>query len=354
MDLRINKAAEILVNYSTKIQKNDYVQIQTELEGKDLALECYKLCLKNGAYPTIKINLPSQNYIYYKNASMEQLKRFPKISYYETKNTDAFIFIRGSSNTKELTNIDSKKIAIRMKTTEKINQHRVDKTKWVVFNYPTNALAQDSEMSLPEFEDFVYNCVIQDWELMGKKNEKIKNMLDKGKNVHIIGKDTDLKFSIKGRKAINCSGEFNMPDGEVFIAPVENTVEGYIRYDFPAIYNGKEVDDVRLKFKNGRVIKAEAKKNEDFLKAMINTDKGSHYLGEFGIGTNYKIDKFTKHILFDEKIGGTIHLALGMAYKQGGGRNKSAVHWDMIKDLRENGKVLIDGKVLEENGKIMV
>jgi len=180
---------------------------------------------------------------------------------------------------------------------------------------------------------------------------ELKKILDKAKHVRITSPDTDLEFSIKDRKAIKCDGHRNIPDGEVFIAPVKKTVNGYISYSFPAIKSGKEVDGIKLKFKNGKVVKASATKNEKFLKEMINMDKGSCYIGEFGIGMNYGIKKFIKQILFDEKIGGTIHLALGMAYKEGGGKNESALHWDMIKDLRKKGELYIDGKLIQKNGK---
>ena len=172
--------------------------------------------------------------------------------------------------------------------------------------------------------------------------------------MQIVGENTDIKFRIKGRQGIKCDGHRNMPDGEVFIAPVETSTSGYIQYSFPAIKNGVAVPDVRLEFKNGKVIKASASKNEEYLRQMIKTDKGACMLGEFGIGLNPEIKKFISNILFDEKINGTIHLALGMAYKEGNGKNKSALHWDMIKDLRTNGKIIIDGKVIQKDGKFLI
>ena len=354
MDERIKKMADILVNYSIEAKKGDRVQIVTEYDAKELALECYRICVKNGAFPSIDVSLPGAGYIYYKYATDAQLKRFPKVAWYEVQNTDCVLYIGAEYNTKELTSIDPKKISLRRKITHKIQEWRVNKTRWCIFEYPTNALAQDAEMSLEEFEDFDYGACIVDWKEESKKQDKLKAVVDKGSKVRIIGKNTDLTFSIKGRQGIKCDGKRNMPDGEVFCAPVDDSAEGYIEYSFPVIYGGKEVSGVRLKFHKGKVVEAHADKNEDYLIKMIDTDKGSRYLGEFGIGVNYNIKKFIKQILFDEKIGGTIHLALGSAYKEGGGKNVSAIHWDMIKDLRDGGELYIDGKLIQKNGKFLI
>ena len=351
VDPRVAKAADILVNHSARVKKGDYVQIISEPAAQDLVLEVYRLVLKNGAYPVTKLSLPGQSYIYYKNASDEQLRNFPQIAFHEIKNTDAVIYIGAPSNTKELTAIDPKKISLRQAITKRFSDYRVEKTRWVLFEYPTDSLAQDAEMSLEDFKDFAYGAVNIDWKKESKKQDKIKAIVDKGKEVHILGKETDLRFSIAGKKAVKCDGKHNMPDGEVFTEPVKHSVNGHIFYEFPAVHGGREVCGVRLVFKNGKVVKATAEKNQDFLIKMLDTDAGSRYLGEFGIGVNYRIDRFIKNILFDEKIGGTIHLALGRAYSETGGENDSAIHWDMIKDLRKGGEVYIDGKLLEKNGK---
>jgi aminopeptidase len=209
-------------------------------------------------------------------------------------------------------------------------------------------------MSLEEFEDFAFDAMLIDYKKLSKQEEKIKKILDKGSKVRIIGKDTDISFSIKGRVGVKCAGERNIPDGEVMTAPVEKSTEGHIAYSYPAIYGGKEVSGVKLWFKKGKVVKATAEKNEKYLHAMLKTDKGASYLGELGIGMNYGIKRFIKQILFDEKIGGTIHLALGSAYKECKGTNESALHWDMILDLKKGGKLIVDGKVIQKNGKLLI
>lgn len=354
VDPRITKLAHILIDYSIIIRKGDTIKISGEIQAKELMIELYKLIIKKGAYANLNIPLPGASYIYYKYATEEQLRHFPKISMYETKNIAGQITIISDSNTRELTNIDPKKIAIRKKTTYPISKEVEKKNNWVLCLFPTNALAQEADMSIEEYSTFVFNACLIDWKKESKKQDKLKEILDKGSTVRIISSDTDLSFSIKGRQAIKCDGHRNMPDGEVFIAPVEKTTKGHIAYSYPALYAGQLVDGIKLEFKNGKVVKATAEKNEALLNALINTDKGSRFLGELGIGLNPDINKFTKEILFDEKINGTVHLALGHAYKEGGGRNKSALHWDMVKDLRKDGELIVDGNVILRKGKLRI
>ncbi len=352
-DPRVTRLANILVHHSISAKKGEIVVINASSEAAPLALECYKEVLKVGAFPRINFSMPNFAYTYYKYADLKQLKNFPIISEFEAEKLKGIINIGAPFNTKELSNVDPKKVALRQKVTRPISDIIVKK-KWVGCDYPTNALAQDAEMSLEEFENFLFNATNLDWKKESKKQDKLKKVLDNGEQVRIVAEDTDLTFSIKGRQGIKCDGKRNMPDGEVFIAPVETTTEGFIHYSYPAIYGGREVSGVTLKFKKGAVISAKAEKNENFLKTMINIDKGAKYLGEFGIGMSPTINKFIKQILFDEKIGGTIHLALGKAYKEGGGRNKSALHWDMIKDLRKGGAFYIDDKLIQKNGKFRI
>lgn len=354
VDQRIKRLADILVNYSIKIKKGDYIELNFGVEAKELALECFKLILKKGAFPIPHASVPGFAYEYYKNATKEHLTAKPKLALYEAKLANGSIGIGASTNTKELTSIDPKKVAMRRKAGKQVSDIYIKKDNWVICQHPTAALAQEAEMSVSEFEDFVYNACIQDWKKEEKRQTKLQKILDKGKHVRIVAPDTDIQFSIEGRQGRKCAGKRNMPDGEVYIAPVENTTEGHIKYTYPAIYGGREVHGVYLEFKKGKVVVARAEKGEKFLKEIIATDKGSQKLGEFGIGTNYGIKKFVKQTLFDEKIGGTIHLALGMAYPEGGGVNKSAIHWDMVKDLRKGGAFYIDGKCIQKNGKFLV
>lgn len=351
VDPRVAKVAEILVDHSTKVKRGDRVLIVADYESKDLALEVFKLALQRGAYPRLKASLPGFTYTYFKYASDDQIKHFPDVDYYEIKNTDVYIALHGPENVKELTNIDPKKIAERFKVTKPIIDWRVEKTRWVIFYYPTNALAQEAGMSLQEFEEFVYNACLVDWRKMVEDLRKIKELVDSTDRVVIESSDTHLEFSVKGRNAVLGDGTYNMPDGEVFTSVVEESVEGEIYYDIPAVYMGKVVEGIYLRFENGQVVEAKAKENEDFLLKMLDTDEGARRIGEFGIGYNYGISRPVKNILFDEKIGGTIHLAVGQGYKETLSKNVSAIHWDMIKDMRKEGRIYFDGKLVMEKGK---
>ena len=353
VDQRITRLANILVNHSIKVKKDELIVVNSSSESAPLALECYKLILKKGAFPKVNFSMPHFAYNYYKYANFKQLNHFPEIAKFEAEKLDGEINIRSPINTKEFSNVDPKKVILRRKIVNPISEILLEK-RWVVCAYPTNSLAQDAEMSLEEFENFLFTATNKDWKKESKKQDKIKAVLDKGERMRIVDDDTDISFSIKGREGLKCDGKHNMPDGEVFIAPVEESVEGYIHYSFPAIYGGREVSGISLKFKKGAVVSAKAAKNEKYLKAMIKTDKGAKYIGEVGIGVNYGISKFIKQILFDEKIGGTVHLALGRAYKEGGGMNESALHWDMIKDLRKGGAIYVDDKLIQKSGKFVI
>ncbi len=360
VDPRVKEAARILVEYSTKVKPGEIVQINLQApEGAPLLKEIYKLVVQRGAYPVVHAGIPGLSYIYYKYASNKQLNKFPELAWNEIQKTDVYISIGADYNTRELTSIDPKKMALRQRVSEKISKWRVEKTRWVIYDYPTNALAQDAGMSLEEYEDFVFGATNINWEKQAARLKKIASIVDKTKKVRIVGEGTDLTFNIAGRHCMPGLGNFNMPDSEVWTTPIMNSANGHIKYTFPAIYGGNEVEGVYLEFRNGKVVKAKAEKNEKFLKAMIATDPGGSYIGEFGIGCNFAIDKFTKNILFDEKIGGTIHLALGNAYKENKGKskepiNKSALHWDMIKDLRKGGALYFDGKLVQKNGKFLI
>jgi aminopeptidase len=351
VDARLENLADILVDYSISMKKMDVIKINFGFEAKDLVLEIYKKIIKKGALPRIEPILPGFSYAFFKYASEEQLKTFPKIAMYEAKNVAGSISIGAEYNTKEFSNIPPERVALRNKVVNPISKVALKKDNWVGCEWPTHSLAQDAEMSMEEFEEFFFKAVLQDWKKESRKQDRLKRILDKGSQVRILADDTDLKFSIAGRTAVKGDGKRNMPDGEIFMAPQEKTTKGYINYTYPTIKSGVEVDGISLEFKNGKVVKASAKKNEHFLKTMLNIDRGAKFLGEFGIGTNYKIDRFIKQILFDEKIGGTAHLALGMAYKEGGGKNDSVLHWDMIKDLRRGGEILVDGRIIQRNGK---
>lgn len=353
-DPRVKKLAAILVKHSLKVKKNEVVLIVSSTElAKPLVLEVFREVMLAGGHPLTSVGFEETQNLFYEMASKAQLNHFPKTRMYEAKNIDCVVNIRATANKKSMSNVNPSLISERSKVLRPIGEEIVNKKRWVLTNYPTNALAQEADMSLSEYEDFLYGATNIDWNKVKKEEMKLKRRLDRAKEIRIVGKDTDLAISINGREAMPCYGDRNIPDGEVFLSPVEDSAEGYIFYEMPAIYQGREVTGIRLKFRDGKVVDASADKNEKFLITMLDTDRGARYLGEVGIGVNYGIKKFSKDILFDEKIGGTVHLAVGRSYEDAGGKNVSAIHWDMIKDLRKKGAIYLDGKMIQKNGKFL-
>ncbi|OGD62376.1 hypothetical protein A2215_02965 [Candidatus Berkelbacteria bacterium RIFOXYA2_FULL_43_10] len=352
IDQRTQKLAKIVVNYSLKVKHDENVIISGSTEASDFILALYKEVLYAGGHPGLRLSLPGMAPIFYKYAKEHHIKKYPAAFDFQVKDADKYIGIDTSSNTKELSSADPKKIVERAKITRPISDYIVnakDKIRRVTVGYPCLALAQDAEMSIHDYENFVFGATNQNWEKLGKEIDKILRRFKKGKSVHLLGPGVDLKMKIRGELAVADKGEENMPGGEVFMAPVRTSATGFIKFDYPAIRSGNEVSGIYLEFKKGKVVRAKAEKNQRFLHQMLNVDKNASYLGELGIGMNPKIKKFTKNLLFDEKIGGTIHLALGMAYKENGGGNDSAIHWDIVKNMKR-GKIVLDGKTIQEKG----
>jgi aminopeptidase len=354
MDNRTKKLAEMLVNYSIRAKRGEVVLIRGNELCKPLAIAVYEAVVRAGAHPRMSIGFDECTELFYKHAGPDQLQFFPQINLFEAKHVDCLVSIISPSNLKSLSHVDPKKSVARARVLKPVNEWIMSKVRWVLVNYPVQALAQEAEMSLSEYEDFAYHACLQDWPKRVKEMSRIAKIFERGSEVLIQGKDTDLKLRIKGRKFLIGRGDFNMPDGEIFTGPIEDSAEGKIFYEFPAIHGGREVTGVRLWFEKGKVVKASATKNQEYLISMLDSDSGSRKLGELGIGLNYQIQQFCKDILFDEKIGGTIHLALGRSYPETGGKNQSAIHWDMIKDLRKGGSLHLDGKLIQKNGKYLV
>jgi len=353
LDLRTRELAKLAVRYSVKVKKGEKVVISGGSEAIPFLVELYKEIILVGGIPIVKVGLPDVNDFFYKYANKEQLEYFPDKWFETIKDADAYIGVSSDLNTRELTNCDSKKITQRGGIMHKISDYicnsPYDEMRRVTIAYPVQALAQEGSMSLNEYENFVYGACLQDWKKLGERFDKIRNVFEKGKEVWLKGEGVDLKFSINGKNCVADKGEENMPGGEVFMAPVRESLNGWIKFDYPSIRNGKEIRDIELKFENGKVIEAKASSNEDFLNEMLNVDENASYVGEFGIGCNPKINQFTGDLLFDEKINGTIHLALGSAYKQNGGGNDSKIHWDIVKDMKK-GQIILDGKVIQDKG----
>ncbi len=354
MDPRVEKLAEILVDYSVGVRKGDVVGIGADIGGAPLAQAVYRRVLQRGGFPRLKVYMPEISRVFFEEASDEQISTLLPIDLDEYKASQCLIRISAPANLAETANVEPEKQSARRRAMKPASDWVMGgNVRWCGCNFPCHALAQKAEMSLSEYEDFVYGATNVDWAALSREQEEIKRLFDGGREVRLIGEGTDLTFSIEGRPGVNCDGHYNMPDGEVFYSPVEDSAEGYVTFSYPAIYMDREVEGVRLTFSRGKVVEARAAKNEEFLLKMLDTDAGARRIGEFGIGTNHGIAKFTRDILFDEKIGGTIHLALGQSYPEAKGENDSAIHWDMIADLRRGGEIRVDGRTVQRDGEFL-
>lgn len=365
-DKRIENLARLLVRYSLRLQKKEWVEIVGPANAEELIRACLVEALAVGAYPSLRINLPDVNYLFYKYASSDQLQFISPLDKVVVEKLDAMLFIWGGWNTRELTGIEPQRLALaaaarRPLFEKRLRREAAGKFRWVGTLFPNFSSAQDAEMSRPEYEEFVFGAgmldrkdPIAEWKKLSRRQAKLVRQLNRFSQIRIQAPDTDITFQVRGRRWVNCDGRINFPDGEVFTSPHEDGTEGYIRYTFPAVYMGKEVENVRLEFSQGKVVKATADKNESLLRAMLATDPGASRVGELAFGTNYSIQRFTKNTLFDEKIGGTVHVALGASLPQTGGKNKSAIHWDMVCDTRQNSCIYGDGQVIARNGKFLL
>lgn len=363
-DIRIEKLASILVDHSTRIQPGDRVAIEATTAAAPLVSALYARILERGGQPHLLLDLPEQNEIFFEHANDQQLEFIPTFRKLAYDQFESRIRIGSLTNTRSLSSVDPAKQKKRQAALAPILEAQfrrgAEKTfKWVSTLYPTEGYAMEAEMSLRSFEDFVFQaCHTQEadpvayWKSTEEKQRKMVATLEGHNQVVLRGPNVDLSLSIKGRKFNNSFGIHNMPDGELYTGPVEDSVNGWVRFTFPAITNGVMVEGVELTFSNGKVAKATASKNQAFLLEMLDSDAGSRYVGEFAIGTNYDIDRFSHNILFDEKLGGTFHMALGAGYPETGSKNKSIIHWDMICGL-EDSEILVDGEVVYRDKKFL-
>jgi len=362
------KLATLATGYCAPVSEGKKVGIIGNIVASPLIQQLYKHILLKGGHPILFLRpkdfdgLEELLLTYGNEKQITFVSPFTRFFYSEI---DAVIQISAETNTKTLSNIPPNKLKQNASSQREIVEIRTKRLlkpgTLAIIPYPTEALAQEAEMSLFEYQDFVAKaCFLQrkdpvkEWKELSKTQENIVKRLNKAKNMRFVGEDTDLKLRVEGRKWVNCDGHVNMPDGEIFTTPIENSAEGQIRFTFPGIYQamGREVDDVTLTFKSGKLIKAKAEKGEDFLKEIIKTDEGAKRIGEISVGTNTGIDRFTKNILFDEKMGHCIHLALGFAPvpQETGGKNQSSIHWDLLKDMR-TGEIYADNQLVYEKGK---
>ncbi len=370
-DPRIDRLAEILVRYSTRVKSGDLVGITGypfSQEALPLMEAVFREVLRAGGHPYPYLEArytEGLNRILYAEGSDDQLQYLEPWVEQMTRSLDCDIIIMAATNTRALSAVDSSRIALHSHARAELFNLYLTRAaegalRWVIAPMPTSAYAQDAEMSLGEFSDFVFASTYADrddpiavWKQISKNQAGLVKKLAGKDKVTVQSPHVDLSFSIRGRSFVNCDGDRNMPDGEIFTCPVEDSANGWMHSSFPAIYKGVDVGQVRLVFKEGRVVEAESEKNQSHLTEILDTDEGARRIGEFGIGTNDQINVFTKNMLFDEKIGGTIHLALGASFPETGGVNKSGIHWDLLCDMREGGSITADGKRVYESGRFV-
>jgi aminopeptidase len=368
-DSRLIRLAKVLVRYSVGVKKGDLVSISGSTISEPLALEVYREVLDAGGHPWLRLAPDAAREIFFEHCQPHHLTYVSPIERAAANKIDVSIGIWADANTKAMSNVDPKLQATASKARQPLMKTfmrrsslpRTDpkRLRWTGTMYPNNASAQDAQMSLSDYADFVFRAgkldkrdPVKEWKKLGEAQQRLADRLEKGKEMHITAPNgTDIRFGIKGRNWINCDGHENFPDGEVFTGPLEDATEGVVHYSFPAVHGGREVNDIRFVFKGGKVVEASASSNEEFLFAMLDQDKGGRILGELALGTNYSIKNYSKNTLFDEKIGGTFHAAVGAAYPESGGKNQSGLHWDMVCALRKGGVVKVDGEVISRNGR---
>ncbi|MBI4278755.1 MAG: aminopeptidase [Armatimonadetes bacterium] len=357
--------ARVLVEYSLRIGAGQMVRIAGTELAAPLIRAVYLEVLRKGAHPFTRVTLDALEEIFFRHASDDQITFISELDRLEVERMDATLSIDGRWNTRALTSVDPKRISRRGEARRPLQQRALQRSaegalRWCVTQYPSHAEAQEAEMSLEEYRDFVAHACALDredpvawWESVAREQARVIARLSGVKTLRIIGPDIDLTVALEGRTWINAAGEYNFPDGEIFTGPIESATDGHVRFTFPVIFRGREVQDVRLVFREGRVVEAEAAKGAELLHAMLDLDAGARTLGEFAFGLNYGIQRHSRNVLFDEKIGGTVHMALGAGYPETGSRNVSGLHWDLICDLRRGGEVLADGTLIYRDGRFV-
>jgi aminopeptidase len=365
-DPRLHKLAETLVHYCADVRPGDWVRVVGDVLALPLVHEVHRLIVRAGGRPTVLLSSDELEADFLREASEEQLTWIAPIEPVLNEQMDVSIRIAATANTRSLTGIDPSQQRLFQNARRELRQSYMQRAatgqlRWVLTQYPCPAYAQEADMSLREYEDFVYAATFADqadpvacWRGIHDTQQRLVDWLKGKRQVVVRGPNIDMTLSIDGRTFINSDGRRNMPSGEIFTGPVEESASGWVRFTYPAIRGGQEVEGVEFEFEQGRVASARAAKNEAYLLSQLDSDAGARYLGEFAIGTNYGIQRFTKSILYDEKIGGTLHMAVGAGYPETGSANRSSVHWDFICDMRQDSEILVDGELFYKDGQFQV
>jgi aminopeptidase len=359
------KLARVLVGHCTNVRSGDVVLVESPTTAAPLMLEIYREVVRAGAHPLQRLALEETFELLLRGGDDAQLEWVNPVRREDFDRADVRIVLLAPQNTRALMNVDPSRQALYGRAHEQLGNRYLERAaagelRWTLTQYPTIAAAQDAEMSLDQYERFVWQAGMLDdedpaasWTTFAEHVARVASFLATKSELRLVAEDTDLKLGVGGRNWIPAGGGENFPDGETFTGPVEDSVEGTIRFSFPALFQGREVDDVALRFEGGEVVEARAAQGEDFLRQMIAMDDGARRVGEFAFGLNDGISEYTKNTLFDEKIGGTCHLALGTAYPETGGLNRSGLHWDMVCDLRAGSEVYADGELVYRDGKFL-
>lgn len=364
-DPRLEKLAKVMVHYALELKPGQQFWLRTTPLAEELNLAVYEEAVRAGAHVLIDQRMPGSEELFFKHASDEQLDFVSPVRRLIADTFDASLYIEARHNSRHLSGIDGSRLARSRKAMAPLSTQLMQRSaegthRWCLTVYPTHAMAQDADMSLADYREFVFCAGMLNeedpvvfWKEEGRKQQQLADWLKGHDKAVIRGANVDITLSIKDRRFEISDGRYNFPDGEIFTSPVEDSVNGWVRFKYPAVYHGQEVSDIELWFENGRVVKEKAAKNQEFLTSMLNIDEGARTLGEWGIGTNYGIQRFTKNMLFDEKIGGTIHFAVGGGFPECGGKNESGLHWDMLCDMAES-EITVDGELFYKDGKTVV
>jgi aminopeptidase len=365
-DPRVARLGELIVSYSLELERGQILRVDVPPVAAPLAVELYRAALRAGGHPYANVELEQLPEILVKKGNDDQLEFLSPIAGAEIEFVDAIVTVWAESNTRALSRVPPERHQRLIASSRRLAKRRWERIaagelRWCGVVFPTTAHAQDAEMSLDEYEQFVFRAChvegtedpVAHWNGVSDELHRRAEVLGEAHEIRIVGPDTDLRLGVEGRKWQAADGRYNMPDGEVYTSPLEAATEGEIRFTFPALFRGREVEDIRLRFEGGKVVAAEAARGLEFLEALLEVDEGARRLGEVAFGLNYEIDRFTNNTLFDEKIGGTMHVALGSAFEELGGRNTSALHWDLVCDLRADGEVYADGELVWQAGRFL-
>lgn len=355
MDPRWQLLGDLLVNYSAKVQPGERVMIAMgEVESLPLTQAVYTACIRAGAFPQVQFLSETLRHALLEYGSPEQLAWTPEVEAHGMEWADVYFGLRGAYNLHMHSGIPADRLSANQAAQGKVSTLRWEKTRWCLVRVPNAALAFQAETSEDDLTEMFFAACLLDWEHEAAAWRAWAEQLNQAEHVRIVGKDTELAFSVQGRTWVVGDGRFNMPDGEIATAPHTDSIHGQIYFEFPGVLGGRLMHDIRLRWEHGRLVEATASTNQDYLRAIVATDAGAGLIGEFAMGTNSQVTRFCKDILLDEKIGGTVHIALGRAYPESGGVNRSAIHWDIIKDIRREGAVYVDGQVVLENGRFFL